>query len=139
MCTVFQIFDLGNYVLYIEIDEFFLKNWEFKLKVMCLRIWNTENDVIISVSRKIKGQPLFLLMCSTFNNYRMQQSNSSTNHIECSIANRVKLHEYPCACNRCKGAVVRKVSTVAKHHVRNGRKVSYTGESVRFFVRGCEK
>lgn len=52
---------------------------------------------------------------------RRGQSNTSAYHIERSIANRLNLHEYPCACNTCRGAVVRKVSTVAKHHVRNGR------------------
>ena len=52
---------------------------------------------------------------------RMRRRICSAYHIERSIANRLKLDEYPCACNRCRGAVVRKVSTVAKHHVRNGR------------------
>ena len=52
---------------------------------------------------------------------RQGQGNPSAYHIERSIANRLNLHEYPCACNTCRGAIVRKVSTVAKHHVRNGR------------------
>ena len=52
---------------------------------------------------------------------RMRNRLCSAYHIERSIANRLQLHEYPCACNRCRGAVVRRVSTIAKHHVRNGR------------------
>lgn len=42
-------------------------------------------------------------------------------HIERSIANRLGLPEYSCACNRCKGALIKKVTTVARHHIIHGR------------------
>ena len=42
-------------------------------------------------------------------------------HIEQSIANRLGLSEYPCACNRCRGARLQKTEVVARHHVQNGR------------------
>ena len=51
----------------------------------------------------------------------MERGNPLAYHIKRSIANELNLHEYPCACNRCRGVVVRKVSTVAKHHIRNGQ------------------
>lgn len=52
---------------------------------------------------------------------RMDEGQSLAFHIERSIARRLKLQEYPCACNQCRGAVVRKVSTIATYHARNGR------------------
>jgi len=42
-------------------------------------------------------------------------------HIERSIANRLGLPEYPCACNRCRGAIIRKVEIVARQHSIHGR------------------
>lgn len=51
----------------------------------------------------------------------MRRPVCSAYRIERSIANRLKLHEYPCACTACRGAVIRKVSTIASHHTKNGR------------------
>ena len=42
-------------------------------------------------------------------------------HIERSLAQRLGLPEYPCACNRCRGARIKKVYTVARHHISYGR------------------
>lgn len=42
-------------------------------------------------------------------------------HMERSIAQRLGLPEYPCACNRCRGARIKKVETVARHHSAYGR------------------
>jgi hypothetical protein len=51
----------------------------------------------------------------------MRQRLCAAYHIERSIANRLGLPEYPCACNRCRGASIRKVETVARHHITHGR------------------
>jgi len=45
----------------------------------------------------------------------------SAYHIERSIARRLKLVEYPCACTRCRGSILKKVEVVARHHEKNGR------------------
>lgn len=37
-------------------------------------------------------------------------------HIERSIARRNGLPEYPCACNRCRGGLIKRVEIVARHH-----------------------
>lgn len=42
-------------------------------------------------------------------------------HIERSIANRLGLAEYPCACRRCGGGLVKKVHVVERHHRLYGR------------------
>lgn len=42
-------------------------------------------------------------------------------HIERSIANRLGLVQYPCACTRCRGGRVKKVEVIARHHNRHGR------------------
>ncbi|KAG0504704.1 hypothetical protein M758_N024800 [Ceratodon purpureus] len=42
-------------------------------------------------------------------------------HIERSIANRLGLPEYPCACARCRGGRVRMSQTVVRHHRLFGR------------------
>lgn len=42
-------------------------------------------------------------------------------HIERSLAQRLALPEYPCACNRCRGARIKKVNIVARHHISYGR------------------
>ena len=36
-------------------------------------------------------------------------------HIKRSLATRLGLPEYPCACTRCRGARIKKVHTVARH------------------------
>ena len=46
---------------------------------------------------------------------------SAAYHIERSIAIRQGLPEYLCACQNCRGARVRKVETVARHHRLHGR------------------
>lgn len=52
---------------------------------------------------------------------RMAARLNSAYHIECSIANRLGLVEYPCACTWCRGSQVKKVNVVANHHSKNGR------------------
>ena len=52
---------------------------------------------------------------------KMRRRLSAAYHIECSIAHRMGLPEYPCACNRCRGAMIKKVETVARHHSAYGR------------------
>lgn len=52
---------------------------------------------------------------------RMRQRLCAAYHIERSIANRLGLAEYPCACNRCRGACTKKVHIVARHHIAHGR------------------
>lgn len=52
---------------------------------------------------------------------KMRRRLSAAYHIERSIAHRLGLPEYPCACNRCRGAVIKKVETVARHHSIHGR------------------
>ena len=42
-------------------------------------------------------------------------------HIERSIATRLGLSHYPCACTRCRGACMKKMEVVARHHLRHGR------------------
>lgn len=51
----------------------------------------------------------------------MRRRLSAAYHIERSIAHRMGLPEYPCACNRCRGAIIKKVETVARHHSAYGR------------------
>ena len=52
---------------------------------------------------------------------KMRRRLSAAYHIERSIAHRMGLPEYPCACNRCRGAIIKKVETVARHHSIHGR------------------
>ena len=52
---------------------------------------------------------------------RMRRRLCVAYHIERSIANRLGLPEYPCACSECRGARVQKVETIARHHMQNGR------------------
>lgn len=52
---------------------------------------------------------------------KMRRRLSAAYHIERSIAHRLGLPEYPCACNRCRGAIIKKVETVARHHSIHGR------------------
>jgi hypothetical protein len=51
----------------------------------------------------------------------MRQRLCAAYHIERSIAQRLGLPEYPCACNRCRGARIKKCDTVARHHTTYGR------------------
>lgn len=51
----------------------------------------------------------------------MRRRLSAAYHIERSLAARLGLPEYPCACDRCRGARIKKVHTVAKHHIAYGR------------------
>ena len=51
----------------------------------------------------------------------MRPRASAAYHIERSIATRLKLTEYPCACTRCRGARVKKIEIVARHHRLHGR------------------
>ena len=41
--------------------------------------------------------------------------------IERSIAARMGCTEYICACRQCRGARVRRVETIARHHRQHGR------------------
>lgn len=52
---------------------------------------------------------------------KMRQRLCAAYHIERGIANRLGFPEYPCACNRCRGAEIRKVDTIARHHRTHGR------------------
>ena len=51
----------------------------------------------------------------------MRRRESAAYHIERSIATRLGLAEYPCACNRCRGSTIKKAEIVARHHMMNGR------------------
>ena len=51
----------------------------------------------------------------------MRRSLCAAYHIERSIAKRLGLPEYPCSCNRYGGSSIRKVETVARHHITHGR------------------
>lgn len=51
----------------------------------------------------------------------MRRRLSAAYHIERSVANRLGLPGYPCACNRCRGAIIRNVETVGRHHIAHGR------------------
>lgn len=42
-------------------------------------------------------------------------------HIERSLAHRLGLPEYPCACNRWSGARIKRMEIVGRHHSVYGR------------------
>ena len=51
----------------------------------------------------------------------MRPRSCAAYHIERSIATRLGLLEYPCACTRCRGARIKKIEMVARHHRLHGR------------------
>ena len=51
----------------------------------------------------------------------MRRTGCAAYHIEHSIATRLGLTMYPCACTRCRGACIKKMEVVARHHFRCGR------------------
>lgn len=51
----------------------------------------------------------------------MHQRICAAYHIEHTIATRLGLPQYPCIYTWCKGACIKKVEVVARHHLKYGR------------------